>query len=98
MSMFCIPLIGLYGALLARGWEMGLGVVARNGRGTCLGWLSRRLDRRGTGEVAKALAAWEAILLAGHYQRRLRYANQQTLAVYRDLCFIGSVADSKFQA
>ncbi|KAK4381576.1 hypothetical protein Sango_2954200, partial [Sesamum angolense] len=52
------------GALLGGGSAMGLGVVAQNDRGTCLAWLSRRVDRRGIGEVAKALAAWEAIQLA----------------------------------
>ncbi|KAL0302708.1 UNVERIFIED_CONTAM: hypothetical protein Scaly_3023600 [Sesamum calycinum] len=51
-------------ALLGGCSAMGLGVVAQNDRGTCLAWLSRRVDRRGTGEVAKALAAWEAIQLA----------------------------------
>ncbi|KAL0313684.1 UNVERIFIED_CONTAM: hypothetical protein Scaly_2910800, partial [Sesamum calycinum] len=70
-SSFCFLLLGrsapgvhklnFDGALLGGGSAMGLGVVAQNDRGTCLAWLSRRVDRRGTGEVAKALAAWEAI-------------------------------------
>ncbi|KAL0392972.1 UNVERIFIED_CONTAM: hypothetical protein Sradi_2520000 [Sesamum radiatum] len=73
-SSFCFLLLGrsalgvhklnFDGALLGGGSAMGLGVVAQNDRGTCLAWLSRRVDRRGTGEVAKALAAWEAIQLA----------------------------------
>ncbi|KAL0447178.1 UNVERIFIED_CONTAM: hypothetical protein Slati_1845700 [Sesamum latifolium] len=45
---------------------MGLGVVARDERGSCLGWLSRRISVLASGEMAEAWAAREAVQLATH--------------------------------
>ncbi|KAK4429703.1 hypothetical protein Salat_1270900 [Sesamum alatum] len=43
---------------------MGIGVVARDSEGACLGWLSRTLANGGSPEVVEAYAAWEALRLA----------------------------------
>ncbi|KAK4389862.1 hypothetical protein Sango_2323200 [Sesamum angolense] len=44
--------------------EMGVGVVARNNLGQCVGWLSRQIHSAGTGFLAEAFAAREAVILA----------------------------------
>ncbi|KAL0423184.1 UNVERIFIED_CONTAM: hypothetical protein Sradi_0853200 [Sesamum radiatum] len=46
------------------GQELGIGVVVCGASGECLDWLSKRIDRMGSGELAEALAACEAVLLA----------------------------------
>ncbi|KAL0298520.1 UNVERIFIED_CONTAM: putative mitochondrial protein [Sesamum radiatum] len=52
------------GGVLDGGCALGIGILARNASGHCLAWLSLRLDRGGTAEMAEALAAREAIHLA----------------------------------
>ncbi|KAL0395125.1 UNVERIFIED_CONTAM: putative mitochondrial protein [Sesamum latifolium] len=52
------------GAILDKGTAMGIGVVARDERGRCIGWLSRRIDVMVSGEMAEAWAAREATQLA----------------------------------
>ncbi|KAL0426169.1 UNVERIFIED_CONTAM: hypothetical protein Sradi_1151700 [Sesamum radiatum] len=46
------------------GRALGLGVLARDSKGVCLAWLSLKLDRGGTAEMAEGFAAREAISLA----------------------------------
>ncbi|KAL0457691.1 UNVERIFIED_CONTAM: hypothetical protein Slati_0396300 [Sesamum latifolium] len=52
------------GAILDKGTAIGIGVVARDERGRCIGWLSRRIDVMVSGEMAEAWAAREATQLA----------------------------------
>ncbi|KAK4382134.1 hypothetical protein Sango_2901400 [Sesamum angolense] len=52
------------GAVFDRGKETGIGVVARNDRGDCVGWLSLRLAKTSDGPLAEAFAAREAVLFA----------------------------------
>ncbi|KAL0322091.1 UNVERIFIED_CONTAM: hypothetical protein Scaly_2505500 [Sesamum calycinum] len=52
------------GATFQNGQEIGVRVVARGTSGECLAWLSKRVRRLSTGEMAEALAAREAVLLA----------------------------------
>ncbi|KAL0443155.1 UNVERIFIED_CONTAM: hypothetical protein Slati_2038200 [Sesamum latifolium] len=56
--------INFDGATFRQGQEVGAGVIGRDGNGAVLAWLSRRYDRVGNAEIAKALAAREAIRLA----------------------------------
>ncbi|KAK4438503.1 hypothetical protein Salat_0184600 [Sesamum alatum] len=63
------PLVGSIklnfdGTLLDGGSTMRIGVVARNEKGECLVLRTKRVNKRGNGEFAEALAAWEAIQLA----------------------------------
>ncbi|KAK4409872.1 hypothetical protein Sango_0060200 [Sesamum angolense] len=52
------------GAILNHGTDTGLGIVARDACGTCVGWAAIRVPRRSSGELAEALAAREAVQLA----------------------------------
>ncbi|KAL0416512.1 UNVERIFIED_CONTAM: hypothetical protein Slati_3483100 [Sesamum latifolium] len=54
----------------ARGRALGLGVVVRDATGSCLAWLSIRLNGGGSPELAEALAAREAIRLAWRFKWR----------------------------
>ncbi|KAL0347723.1 UNVERIFIED_CONTAM: putative mitochondrial protein [Sesamum calycinum] len=56
--------INFDGATFNNGRVLGVGVAARGSSGECLAWISKRFQRMGDGEVAKAMAAREAILLA----------------------------------
>ncbi|KAK4412957.1 hypothetical protein Salat_2942900 [Sesamum alatum] len=55
------------GALLDGGSAMGVEVVARNEKGECRAWRTKMVNKRGSGELAEALAAWEAIQLAASH-------------------------------
>ncbi|KAL0329501.1 UNVERIFIED_CONTAM: putative mitochondrial protein [Sesamum radiatum] len=57
------------GGVLDGGCALGIGILARNASGHCLAWLSLRLDRGGTAEMAEALAAREA----NHFALRHRW-------------------------
>ncbi|XP_020552752.1 uncharacterized protein LOC105171849 [Sesamum indicum] len=59
--------INFDGGLLDGGRGVGLGVIARDAAGLCLAWLSLRLNRGGSMELAEDLAAREAIRLARRY-------------------------------
>ncbi|KAL0388103.1 UNVERIFIED_CONTAM: putative mitochondrial protein [Sesamum radiatum] len=58
------------GGFRDRGRVMGLGAIARDASGSCLAWLSIRMHRGGTAELAEAFAAREAIRLARRHQWR----------------------------
>ncbi|KAL0325489.1 UNVERIFIED_CONTAM: putative mitochondrial protein [Sesamum radiatum] len=58
------------GGFRDRGREMGLGAIAFDASGSCLAWLSIRMHRGGTAELAEAFAAREAIRLARRHQWR----------------------------
>ncbi|KAL0306177.1 UNVERIFIED_CONTAM: putative mitochondrial protein [Sesamum radiatum] len=52
------------GAILNHGTDTGIGIVARDECGTCVGWAAIRVPMRSSGELAEALAAREAVQLA----------------------------------
>ncbi|KAL0449788.1 UNVERIFIED_CONTAM: putative ribonuclease H protein [Sesamum latifolium] len=56
------------GNVLDGGRALGLGIIARDAVGSCLAWLSVRLNRGGSAELAEVFAAREAICLAQKYQ------------------------------
>ncbi|KAL0427154.1 UNVERIFIED_CONTAM: hypothetical protein Slati_2890200 [Sesamum latifolium] len=56
--------INFDGATFKHGQELGVGVIARGASGECLAWLNWRVQRLGDGEMAEALAARAAVLLA----------------------------------
>ncbi|KAL0412616.1 UNVERIFIED_CONTAM: hypothetical protein Sradi_1463300 [Sesamum radiatum] len=56
--------INFDGATFEKGKKLGVGVVARNSLGQCVAWVSRRLGIAGSGVLAEALAAREAVFLA----------------------------------
>ncbi|KAL0318628.1 UNVERIFIED_CONTAM: putative mitochondrial protein [Sesamum angustifolium] len=56
------------GAVLAGGLALGVGVVARTNAGECLAWISTRIDRGGSAEVAGSLCGREACRLACQQQ------------------------------
>ncbi|KAK4407709.1 hypothetical protein Sango_0351900 [Sesamum angolense] len=56
--------INFDGATFRKGRELGVGVFARGNSGECLAWISKKLYILGDGEMAKALAARNAVLLA----------------------------------
>ncbi|KAL0402425.1 UNVERIFIED_CONTAM: hypothetical protein Slati_4272400 [Sesamum latifolium] len=55
---------GLASMLSDGGARTGVGVCAHGASGECLAWLAKRVDRMGNDELAEALAAREAVLLA----------------------------------
>ncbi|KAK4383357.1 hypothetical protein Sango_2783400 [Sesamum angolense] len=59
----CIK-INFDGGIRDGGRALGLGALARNSEGACLAWLSLKLDRGSTAEMAEGFAAREAISLA----------------------------------
>ncbi|KAL0339429.1 UNVERIFIED_CONTAM: hypothetical protein Sangu_1465000 [Sesamum angustifolium] len=56
------------GQCLLGGLALGVGVVARTNAGECLAWISTRIDRGGSAEVAEAYAGREACRLACQQQ------------------------------
>ncbi|KAL0312170.1 UNVERIFIED_CONTAM: hypothetical protein Sradi_5616300 [Sesamum radiatum] len=56
--------INFDGATFQQGQEFGVGVIAHDSLGNCVGWLSRDVARAGDGELAKAIAARDATQLA----------------------------------
>ncbi|KAK4424705.1 hypothetical protein Salat_1664100 [Sesamum alatum] len=59
----CIK-VNFNGVVLDGGTALGLGIVVRDTRGICLSWVSRRLAKRGSAEMAEAYAARESMRLA----------------------------------
>ncbi|KAL0340131.1 UNVERIFIED_CONTAM: hypothetical protein Sradi_4529900 [Sesamum radiatum] len=62
-SANCVK-INFDGAVFAAEGAIGVGIVARDSQGRCMAWLSHRVFRAGSGEMAEAWAAREAIQLA----------------------------------
>ncbi|KAL0442469.1 UNVERIFIED_CONTAM: hypothetical protein Slati_1969600 [Sesamum latifolium] len=72
-SFWYPPLVGCVkinfdGALLEGGRVLGLGAIARDFEGRCLAWLSLRLARGGSTEMAEAFATREGVFLALRFQ------------------------------
>ncbi|KAK4402923.1 hypothetical protein Sango_1033000 [Sesamum angolense] len=92
------------GGVLDGGCALGIGILARNASSHCLAWLSLRLDRGGTAEMAEALAAREAIhfALRHRWPRVIFEGDSSTLmnkisSVQADLSVISPlVADIRF--
>ncbi|KAL0357534.1 UNVERIFIED_CONTAM: putative mitochondrial protein [Sesamum calycinum] len=62
-STDCIK-INFDGVVFVAEGAIGVGIVARDSQGRCIAWLSHRVIRAGSGEMAEAWAAREAIQLA----------------------------------
>ncbi|KAL0355208.1 UNVERIFIED_CONTAM: hypothetical protein Sradi_3967700 [Sesamum radiatum] len=58
------------GSILNGGHALGIGVIARNMEERCLAWLSLKLDRKSSVEMAEAFAAQEAVQVAIRQQWR----------------------------
>ncbi|KAL0442132.1 UNVERIFIED_CONTAM: putative mitochondrial protein [Sesamum radiatum] len=56
--------INFNAALFNHTLDIGVGVVCRNSLGSCIAWLSHRFTRSASPELAEAIAAREALLLA----------------------------------
>ncbi|KAL0303516.1 UNVERIFIED_CONTAM: hypothetical protein Sradi_6219700 [Sesamum radiatum] len=55
--------INFEGSVRNGGRALGLEVVARDAAGECLAWISSRLDRKGSTQMAETLAAWKPFVL-----------------------------------
>ncbi|KAL0399540.1 UNVERIFIED_CONTAM: hypothetical protein Sradi_2297300 [Sesamum radiatum] len=51
------------GAIFLETSEVGIGIVARDSNGSCIGWLSKRFCFNATPEIIETIAAREAVLL-----------------------------------
>ncbi|KAL0415243.1 UNVERIFIED_CONTAM: hypothetical protein Slati_3356200 [Sesamum latifolium] len=51
------------GATFAENSDVGIGIIARDSTGICVGWLSKRFHLKASPETIEALAAREAIQL-----------------------------------
>ncbi|KAL0381479.1 UNVERIFIED_CONTAM: putative mitochondrial protein [Sesamum angustifolium] len=72
------------GGFRDRGRVMGLGAIARDASGSCLAWLSIRMHRGGTAELAEAFAAREAICLARRHQwRRMIFEGDCSMLLHK---------------
>ncbi|KAK4431163.1 hypothetical protein Salat_0878400 [Sesamum alatum] len=87
------------GSLLDGGSTVGIGVVARNESSACLAWISRRVDRKGNGELVEAfwlLRRLSSLLLVVDGRRLLLRETTLLLinklrVVDRDLSYVGIV-------